>query len=78
MPSVSQASLFSRECPGVFGAKLPTPVSDGLVGGYDSTLCQEVFNISEAQAESVVEPNGVAYNFRRESVSSIAGRLGYH
>ena len=31
--------------------------------------CQGIFDISEAQAEAVVEPNGMADDFRRESVS---------
>jgi hypothetical protein len=71
MPSITQAALSSLECPGVLGAELLTPLSDVLVQDYDPTLCQKVFNISEAQAESVVEPDDMADDIRRKSVSVI-------
>src|SRR5262245_42352019 len=74
VPSVSQAALSSPECPGVLGAELLTPLSDGLVGDYDPALCQKVFNISEAQAESAIEPDGMADNIRRKSPST--ARIG--
>jgi len=38
MPSITQAALSSLECPGVLGAELQTPLSDGLVRDYDPTL----------------------------------------
>ena len=69
MPSVAQEALSSLECPGVLGAELLTPLSDGLVGDYDPALCQKVFNISEAQAESMIEPDGMADDIRSKSVS---------
>lgn len=43
-----------------------------------TALRQEVFNISEAQAESVVEPNRMADDFQRESVSAAAGFVGVY
>ena len=78
VPSVTQAALSSLECPGVLGAELLTPLSDGLVGDYDPALCQKVFNISEAQAESVIEPDGMADDIRRKSVSLIGWCIGVH
>ncbi len=39
---------------------------------------QEIFDISEAQAEAVVEPNGMADNLRRKPVSAVAGRVSIH
>src|SRR5262249_50063811 len=58
--------------------KLPTLLSDGFVADDDPTLCHEVFHISEAQAKSVVEPNSMADDIRRKSVSAIAGCVGFH
>jgi len=57
VPRIAQATRSSPEFPSVFDTKLPTPLTDRLVGYGNPTLCQEVFHISEAQAESVVEPN---------------------
>jgi hypothetical protein len=78
IPSVAQASLPSPERPGVFDTKLPTPLSDGFVADGDAPLCQKIFHISEAQAESVVEPNGMADNFMRESIAPVTKQVGFH
>ena len=60
MPNVAQATLSSLECSGIFGTELQTPRSDALEADCDIALRQEIFNISEAQAESVVKPNRMA------------------
>jgi len=78
MPNVTQSALSSPEPSGIFGPELPTPLPDGLAADCDPALCQEVFNISQAQAESVVAPNGMAYDLRWESISAIAGCLRIH
>jgi hypothetical protein len=67
VPRVAQATLPSPESPGVFNTKLPTPLSDRLVGYSNPPLCQEVFHISEAQAEAVVEPDSVADDIKAET-----------
>ena len=43
-----------------------------------SPLGEEIFDISEAQTESVVEPDGVAGDLGRESVSGVARCIGFH
>jgi hypothetical protein len=78
VPRVAQASLPSPERPGVFDTKFPTPLSDGFVADGDASLCQKIFHISEAQAESVVEPNSMADNNRWKSVAAITGQVGFH
>jgi hypothetical protein len=40
--------------------------------------CQEIFDISEAQAEAVVEPNGMADDLRRKSISVVVGCMAVH
>ena len=62
----------------VKSGELLTPLSDGLVGDYDPALCQKVFNISEAQAESVIEPDGMADDIQRKSVSVIGWCIVAH
>jgi hypothetical protein len=52
VPDVAQATLPVPEYVGVFGTELSAPLSNGLIGDYDPTLCQQVLNISEAQAET--------------------------
>ena len=78
VPSVAQAVLATLERAGVLGIELQTPQSDGLVGGHDLPLCQAIFDISQAQTEAVVEPNGMADSLRWESVSAVVGCAVVH
>src|SRR4030095_7297075 len=78
VPGVTQATPPSPERPGVFDTKLPTPLSDGFVADCDTPLCQKIFHISEAQAKSVVKPNGMTDNFMGKSISAITGQVGFH
>jgi hypothetical protein len=50
----------------------------GNIGDYDPSLCQKILNISEAQAKSIIEPNGMADDIRRKSMSVIVGSIGDH
>ena len=62
----------------IFGTTLPAPLADSLVGDQDPPLGQEIFDITEAQAKAVVEPDGAADDLRGKSVSMIAGRTALH
>ena len=78
VPDVAQATLPVPKYTDVFGTELSAALSNGLVRDYDPALCQQILNISEAQAESVVEPNGMADDIRRKSMSVIVGSIGGH
>ncbi len=78
VPDVSQPSLPTPEIPGVVGPKLPAPLSDGLVGYDDSPFRQKYLDVSEAQRESMIEPDGMTDDFGRESVSVVATSLVIH
>ena len=64
--------------PGILGAELPAPVVDALVGDGDSALRQEIIDVSEAQAEPVVQPDGVADDLGWEPVAAVAGWGAIH
>jgi len=53
----------------------PTPLPNGLIRYRDTPFGEEILDISETQAETVVEPDGVTDDVRGKSVSAIAGRL---
>ncbi len=78
VPRVAQPILAMLEGTGVRGAELQTPQSDSLVTDDDPPFCQKIFDISEAQAESMVEPNSMADDFRREPVTAVAGCVAIH
>jgi hypothetical protein len=78
VPDVAQLSFSAPEVAGVVWTELLTPLSDGLIGDHDSSLCQEFLDVTEAQGESVIQPYSVADDFRREAVSVIATSIGFH
>ena len=78
VPDVAQATLPAPEYAGVFGTELSAPLSNGLVGDYAPSLCQQILNISVTQAKSMIEPNGMADDIRRKSMSVIVRSIGGH
>jgi len=47
------------------------PAADGLVADLDPALGHEVFDVAKAQRETEIQPNRVADDVRRESVTGI-------
>jgi hypothetical protein len=78
VPRVAQAALPAPEDPGVRRTEPPTPQANRLVGHGDAPLSEEIFGIAEAQTETVVEPNGVTDDLRRESVPVVADGVADH
>jgi len=78
VPRVAQASLPAPEDPGVRRTEPPTPLPNRLVGHGDAPLSEEISGIAVAQTETVVEPNGVTDDLRRESVAVIADGVADH
>ncbi len=78
VPGVAQEPWSPPERPGILGTELPTPLPDALVGDGDPQFCEEIFDIPEAQTETMLEPDGVADDLGWESVSVVAGNLASH
>ena len=66
-PRISKSTLSSLQLPSVVGAELPAPLANGFVGHDDSSFGQQILNIPEAHAVSVVEPDGMADDFGRKA-----------
>jgi hypothetical protein len=73
--SVTIALVISTKSLGEFGAELRAPKADGLIAHRNTTLGQQILNISMTQIESVVEPNSVANYRGRESMALIGDHL---
>ena len=50
-----QSSLFPTQSAGVGRSEFLTPVSDRFVGNKDSSLRKQVFYVSKAQGEPMVQ-----------------------
>jgi hypothetical protein len=73
VPDVAQSTLLPSQRPSVLRSELPTPEADGFVRNDDATFGQQILNIAETQCESVVQPDGVADDLGRKSVTFVAG-----
>jgi hypothetical protein len=78
VPDVSLTSLPTPEVPSVVESELLTPLTYGFVGDNDSPFCQELLNISEAQTESMIQPDRVTDDLGRKPVSVVATHFGSH
>jgi hypothetical protein len=65
--------VFPLQASGIFGSELDTPEPDCFITDSNSTLGEEIFDISIAEIEPVVQPDCVtddiwwesAHNYRR-------------
>jgi hypothetical protein len=78
VPCVTETTLPTLQSPSVFRPELDAPKSDRFVGNRDASLSKQLFDVSKAHAESVVEPDGVADDFRWKSIAVVAWRIGLH
>jgi hypothetical protein len=78
VPDVSLATIPTSEVPSVLDSELLTPLPDCFVGDDDTPLCQEILNISKAQAESVIQPDSVTDDLGREAVSVVTSHSCVH
>ena len=90
-PRISESTLSSLQLPSVVGAELPAPLPNSFVRHDDAAFGQQILDIPEAQAVSVVEPDGMADDFgpqgqgefrpnfgRRKAMPMVAGPVSVH
>ncbi len=71
VPDVAESSLFPTQSAGVGRSEFLTPVSDRFIGDKDSSLCKQVFYVSKAQGEPMVQLDSVTDDFRWKAMRSI-------
>ena len=78
MPSVSHPTASAPQPPRVDRTEPLAPLPNRLVGDRHASLREEIFSIAEAEAESMVEPDGVANDLGGKSISMVARRVALH
>jgi hypothetical protein len=78
MPGVAETSLSLFEFSGIVRAKLLAPLTNGFIGDRDATFGKQFFDLSEAEAEPMVEPHGVTDNFGGKAMTLVAGCWLFH
>ena len=69
MPGVAELAFSALEPPAETGTEPQTPAATRLVRYLNTPLGKEIFNISEAQVESMIQSDGVADDFGRKPVA---------
>ena len=78
IPGVAQPTSAAPQRSCVVETERLTPVADGFVRHCDASLGEQIFHITETQAESVVEPDSVADDLGGKPISAVAGRRACH
>jgi hypothetical protein len=78
VPSVTGLRPSAAQPSGEVGTELLAPVPNAFVGHPYATLGQDQLNVTQAEAEDVIQPDGVADDFGRKPVSAIGGGLANH
>jgi hypothetical protein len=78
VPNISEAALTPLQFSGIVRTELLTPESNRFIRDDDSAFGQKILNISEAQAETMVNPDGIANDFWSETMTVIARPVVLH
>jgi len=78
MPGIPQPPLSFFKCTRLGRPKLLTPLADRFIRNGDTTFGQQLFDLTEAQREAVVQPDGMADDLRGKTVTLVAGNLVFH
>ena len=72
VPDAAESSLFPTQGSRVGWSEFLTPVSYRFVGDKHSSLRKQVFYVSKAQGEPMLQPYGMTDGLGRKSVTTIA------
>jgi hypothetical protein len=78
MPGVAEATLTPIQISGIARTELLTPDSNRFIRDDDSAFGEKILDISEAQAETMVNPHRIADDFRREPMAVIPRPTAFH
>ena len=73
MPDIAQPAMSAAQVSSKGETESVTPESDHLVGDGDAALGEQVFDIPEAEGESMIEPHSVTDDLGWDAVTSIQG-----
>ena len=69
IPNITEFSLTLSKCPTVLLREFDTPTTNGLVRCLIPADRQHFFNITKAESEPMIEPNGMTDNLRWKAVT---------
>ncbi len=73
VPDVAESTLSSPQSTSKGWSELAAPGSNGFVGYGDAPRREQVLDISKAQSEAIVQPDGITDDLGWKAVTSIQG-----
>ena len=74
MPLVTQITLPFFQFTGKVGRQFETPLANTFIRDFNAPASQDLFNISEAQGEAMIQPDGMANSLSGKSETFV----GFH
>ena len=68
---VAETSVPSLQSARIDSPEFDTPEADRFAADNDASLSEQIFDITMAEIEAIVEPDGVTDDISRESVSFV-------
>jgi len=78
MPLVSRMGTSVTQFFGIPLTKFQAPLPNRFVGQHDASLGHDLFDVTVAEREAVVEPDTVADDFRREAIAFVEGSRSFY
>ena len=69
VPNIAEAALTPLQFSGIVRTELLTPESNRFIRNDDSAFGEKILDISEAEAETMVNPDGIADDFWRVTMT---------
>ena len=78
MPAVAKPALSTHEPASVSRTEREALQPDRFVGHREAALGQEIFDITKAHTEAVIQPDGLANDLGGKSISMVARRVALY
>ena len=78
MPGIAGLRSAPAQPPGKVSTELQAPMPDALMGHHDAAFGEDQFDVPQAEAEDVIQPDGVADDLGRKPMPGIRGGFLCH
>ena len=78
VPGISGLRPSPAQSPGEVRTELQAPKPNAFVGHYDAAFGQDKLDVAQAEAEDVIQPDGMADDLGRKPMPRIRGGLECH
>ena len=75
---IAEAALAPLQLSSIVRTEFLTRMSNGFIEDHDSAFGEKILDISETQAETMIDPDGMANDFDREAMTVVTRTMGFH